>query len=45
MDSPTPLALWEGLVQDCAAAGPGCDVIVLPHNSNLSNGRLFVPEN
>ncbi len=44
MDSPTPLALWQGLSEDCAAAGPGCDVIVLPHNSNLSNGRLFVPD-
>lgn len=44
MDSPTPLALWQGLQGDCEAAGDGCDVIVLPHNSNLSNGRLFVPD-
>jgi len=44
MESPTPLALWQGLDQDCAEAGPGCDVIVLPHNSNLSNGTLFVPD-
>ncbi len=44
MESPTPLALWQGLDQDCLAAGPGCDVIVLPHNSNLSNGALFFPD-
>ena len=44
MESPTPLALWEGLEGDCESAGPGCDVIVLPHNSNLSNGTLFAPD-
>jgi len=44
MESPTPLALWEGLEKDCESAGPGCDVLVLPHNSNLSNGALFVPD-
>ncbi len=44
MESPSPLQLWQGLERDCAEAGPGCDVLVLPHNSNLSNGALFVPD-
>ena len=44
MEASTPLALWEGLREACSEAGPGCDVLVLPHNSNLSNGQLFTPD-
>ena len=44
MEAPTPLELWEGLKAACDEAGDGCDVLVLPHNSNLSNGQLFTPE-
>jgi hypothetical protein len=44
MEAPTPLGLWEGLQDACDAAGDGCEVLVLPHNSNLSNGQLFTPE-
>jgi hypothetical protein len=43
-EAPSPMALWTGLAEACTEAGTGCDVIVLPHNSNLSNGQLFIPE-
>jgi len=37
---PTPLALWQGLDATCRA-DDGCDVITIPHNSNLSNGTMW----
>lgn len=40
----TPLAFWTQLKSVCLDAGTGCDVISIPHNSNLSNGRLFLPD-
>lgn len=39
-EASTPLALWEALAADCTEAD-GCDVMAIPHNSNLSNGRMF----
>ena len=33
--------LWQELRATCAAAGIGCDVLVIPHNPNESNGRMF----
>lgn len=33
--------LWEALRRECLDAGTGCDVIAIPHNSNISNGRMF----
>ncbi len=37
-EAPTPLSLWRQLDDECTE---DCDVLVLPHNSNLSNGQLF----
>ena len=34
-------ALWQALREHCLARGDGCDLIVIPHNSNLSNGLMF----
>jgi hypothetical protein len=33
--------LWSSLQQDCLDAAAGCDVLTIPHNSNLSNGLMF----
>ena len=40
-EAPTPPDLWRLLERDCRSEGQDCDVVVLPHNSNLSNGQLF----
>jgi hypothetical protein len=41
VDEPSAEALWEHLHQACLDAGTGCDVLAIPHNSNLSGGLLF----
>lgn len=41
-EAPRPLDLWRLLDAECLQRD-GCDVMSLPHNSNLSNGHLFVP--
>ena len=41
VDEPDTYAMWEGLRERCTDAGTGCDVLTIPHNSNLSNGRMF----
>jgi len=41
-EAPRPVDLWRGLTAQCLERD-GCDVMTLPHNSNLSNGHLFVP--
>jgi len=33
--------LWELLQERCLDAGTGCDVLAIPHNSNLSGGLMF----
>jgi hypothetical protein len=33
--------LWELLKEGCLESESGCDVISIPHNSNISNGRMF----
>jgi len=37
----TPEKLWRALHRDCLDRGDGCDVLTIPHNSNLSDGALF----
>lgn len=41
VDFPDVYDLWRRLKAQCIDAGKGCDVLTLPHNSNLSNGRMF----
>jgi hypothetical protein len=33
--------LWQLLREECIEAGTGCDVLAIPHNSNLSGGLMF----
>ena len=33
--------LWQRLRDDCLARGDDCDVLTIPHNSNLSSGLMF----
>jgi len=39
--TPDALGLWKALAAECVDAGTGCDAITIPHNPNLSNGRVF----
>jgi uncharacterized protein DUF3604 len=41
IETPTPEGLWQALDSECLSAGNGCDAIAIPHNSNVSNGRMF----
>ncbi len=41
IDTPAPELLWQKLRETCTKAGTGCDALVIPHNSNLSAGRMF----
>ncbi|MFQ5416236.1 MAG: DUF3604 domain-containing protein [Myxococcota bacterium] len=40
-----PQGLWRELRKQCSERGDGCDVLVIPHNSNLSNGLMFRARN
>jgi len=40
-DEPRAPDLWRRLRDECVDAGNGCDVLSIPHNSNLSNGQMF----
>ncbi len=42
-DHPTPESLWDALDRDCRQGVPGCEALVIPHNSNLSSGFMFAP--
>jgi len=33
--------LWQLLREQCIEGGEGCDVLVIPHNPNLSGGLMF----
>jgi hypothetical protein len=41
IDQPSIWGLWTELQRQCLDAGTSCDVVTAPHNSNLSNGRMF----
>ncbi len=41
IETPTPEGLWHALESECLGAGNGCDALAIPHNSNVSNGRMF----
>ncbi|MGH7805588.1 MAG: DUF3604 domain-containing protein, partial [Candidatus Binatia bacterium] len=41
LDYPDPELLWAALARDCLDASSGCDVLTIPHNSNLSGGIMF----
>jgi hypothetical protein len=42
--TPEALGLWRSLAKECIDPGTGCDAITIPHNPNLSNGRIFSVE-
>jgi len=41
VDTGSAEVLWRGLEQQCRQEIPGCDVLAIPHNSNLSAGYMF----
>ena len=42
IDTGSAAALWEQLDRDCTQGIEGCEVLTIPHNSNLSgNGLMF----
>ncbi|HLK12736.1 MAG TPA: DUF3604 domain-containing protein [Candidatus Binatia bacterium] len=43
-EQPTPQGLWAELRSTCIAGLDGCDVLAIPHNSNESNGKMFLVE-
>ena len=40
-DTPEPAALWRALLRDCMEGREGCDVLTIPHNSNISGSLMF----
>ena len=43
-EQPGPWGLRGQLASQCLDAGTGCDVMVIPHNMNWSNGTMFHPD-
>ncbi len=42
-EASSPDALWDALEQDCDTDLERCDVLAIPHNSNISGGAMFAP--
>src|SRR5262249_3559991 len=36
-----PQGFWSAIEATCLNAGTGCDAVIIPHDSNLSEGRQF----
>lgn len=41
VETPYDHELWDALTEECLEGLPGCDVLAIPHNSNLSAGAMF----
>ncbi|MCP4037185.1 MAG: DUF3604 domain-containing protein [bacterium] len=41
IETPSAWDLWDHLDRDCRDADTGCDVLTIPHNSNISAGLMF----
>jgi hypothetical protein len=44
VEDQTPERLRDRLDRDCIEAATGCDVLAIPHNSNVSGGMMFAAE-
>ena len=44
LDATREWELWRLLEEQCHGSKSGCEAIAIPHNSNISNGRMFAPE-
>ena len=41
VETKSPWKLWDELEAGCRQGVPGCEVLAIPHNSNLSAGTMF----
>ena len=44
IDEPDLFRFWRRLGDECLEPANGCDVVVIPHNTNLSGGMMFRTE-
>jgi hypothetical protein len=44
IDAPRAELLWQQLDRDCMQSIEDCEYLAIPHNSNLSNGKLLAPD-
>ena len=41
LETPSAEGLWDALIDECLDADDRCDVLAIPHNSNVSAGLMF----